>query len=176
MGTFFGLCRWLGAFVMPATILIPLAGTLGTAIGLALSAVIMIVIAKNFQTVISYIPEQGGLYTFTKKIFGDDHSLLCVWTIALAYVSVLWANATAFTLIIRQLFGPVLQWGYCYSVAGYDVFAGEIIFTLLVILFFGTARCISSKAVLSLNALASVILLGGVILCFGLTFLRRGQA
>ena len=163
-----------GAFVMPATTLIPLAGTFGTAIGIALSAIIMIVIAKNFQSVINHIPEQGGLYTFTKKIFGDDHSLLCVWTIALAYISVLWANATAFTLIIRQLFGPVLQWGYCYTVAGYDVFAGEIIFTLFIILFFGVARCVSHKAVLSLNALAAIILLGGVILCFFLTFFKTG--
>ena len=48
----------------------------------------------------------------------------------------MWANATAIVLIVRNLAGDMLQWGFHYRVAGYDVYLGEVLLTLAVILVF----------------------------------------
>ena len=108
----FGCAVGWGAFVMPATTLLPIAGPLGTVIALVLGAVLMGVVAYNFHIMMNRIPGTGSVFSFTKQLFGYDHSFLCTWATALAYLAVLWANMSAFVLFIRFLFGPVLQRGF----------------------------------------------------------------
>ena len=100
----FGCALGWGAFVMPATTLLPIAGPLGTVIALVLGAALMGVIAYNFHIMMNRIPGTGSVFSFTKQLFGYDHSFLCTWATALAYLAVLWANMSAFVLFIRFLY------------------------------------------------------------------------
>lgn len=60
-------------------------------------------------------------------MLGYDQGFLNAWFLVLAYISVLWANATALALLGRRLMGDTLQFGFHYSMAGYDVYLGEIL-------------------------------------------------
>ena len=72
----FGCAVGWGAFVMPATTLLPIAGPLGTVIAVVLGAVLMGVIAYNFHIMMNRIPGNGSVFSFTKQLFGYDHSFL----------------------------------------------------------------------------------------------------
>jgi amino acid transporter len=134
--SFGGIVGW-GAFIMPGTMFLPNAGPIGTIIAMALGGLIMLVIGKNFSVLAERFPDNGGLYAFTRNVLGYDHGFLSAWALGLAYLSLIWANATAFVLLTRYLFGDVLQWGFHYTVAGFDVFLGEILITWVVLIAFG---------------------------------------
>ena len=157
---------------MPGTTFLPIAGPLGTIIAMIFGAAILMVIAANFHNLMNRSSNTGGVFAYTKEVFGYDHSLMCVWSIVLAYISILWANATAIPLIARFLFGPIFQWGFKYTVAGYDVFLGEILVTLLVIAFFGILSAKSHRIVRLLQTTLAVILFAGVTVCFFIALVK----
>ena len=114
-----------GAFVMPGTTFLPLAGPVGTAVGMVIGAVVMLIIGVNYHFLMNRYPDAGGTLTYSIRAFGFDHGLLSAWFLMLVYVAIIWANATAIVLIVRNLFGAALQWGFHYEVAGYHVYFGE---------------------------------------------------
>ena len=158
------LLGW-GAFVMPGTTLLPAAGPIGAVLALAIAAAIMLVIAANFHFMANRYPDSGGAFAYTKHIFGYDHAFMCGWAILLAYVSIMWANATAFVLIIRYLLGPIFQIGYLYQIAGYDVYAGEILVTLVILGAFGLLSCGKKSLMNGLNTVLAFILFFGTVAC-----------
>lgn len=170
----FGCAVGWGAFVMPATTLLPIAGPLGTVIALVLGAVLMGMIAYNFHIMMNRIPGNGSVFSFTKQLFGYDHSFLCTWATALAYLAVLWANMSAFVLIIRFLFGPVLQKGFNYTVMGYQVWAGELFSTLAIILLFGFISCRNTNVLRRVNTVLALIFFAGVVALFAIIACKGG--
>ena len=72
----FGCAVGGGAFTMPGTTLIPLAGPLGTAIGLFIGAIAMLIIGMNYCYLMKKFPDAGGAFTYTKNFFGYDHGFL----------------------------------------------------------------------------------------------------
>ncbi len=166
----FGCILGWGAFVMPGSTLLPMAGPLGTIIAMVVGALCMVVIAASFTYMANRYPDSGGAYSYTKHVFGFDHAFLCAWSLVLAYIAILWANATAFVLIARFLLGPIFQFGFHYVVAGYDVYAGEILVTLVVLGVSGLISCSKRKVVTTLNTIMAVGLLLGTVVCFGLVF------
>ena len=170
----FGCAVGWGAFVMPATTLLPIAGPLGTVVALVLGAALMGVIAYNFHIMMNRIPGSGSVFSFTKQLFGYDHSFLCTWATALAYLAVLWANMSAFVLIIRFLFGPVLQKGFSYTIGGYQVWSGELFTTLAIVLLFGFISCRNTNMLRWMNTVLAVIFFGGVVGLFAIIACKGG--
>lgn len=123
----FGCTIGWGAFMMPGTTFLPVAGPLGTAIAMAVSVVIMLVIGANFFYLMKNRPGTGGVYAYTKAAFGREHAFLCAWFLSLSYLTVLFMNATSLFLVIRMVFGRRLQYGYYYyNIAGNHIFMGEV--------------------------------------------------
>lgn len=73
-----------GAFVMPGTTFLPVAGPAGTVIAILLSAAIMLVIASNYACLMEKQPGIGGVYAYTKSAFGRDHAFISSWFLCLA--------------------------------------------------------------------------------------------
>ena len=123
----FGCTIGWGAFMMPGSTFLPVAGPLGTAIAMAVSVVIMLVIGANFFYLMRTRPGTGGVYAYTKSAFGREHAFLCAWFLSLSYLTVLFMNATSLFLVIRMVFGRRLQYGYYYyNIAGNHIFMGEV--------------------------------------------------
>jgi hypothetical protein len=101
-----------GAFVMPGTTFLPKAGPLGTLIGMAIAACVMICIALNYGYMVQKYPVAGGEYTFAKNAFGTKHAYLCGWFLSLSYLAIVPLNATALGLVSRKLLGGVLEFGH----------------------------------------------------------------
>ena len=155
-----------GAFVMPGTTFLPKAGTLGTAIGMLIAAIVMITIALNYGYMVEKYPIAGGEYTFTEKTMGKNHAYLCGWFLSLSYLAIVPLNATALALVSRKLFGGILEFGYLYTVAGWDIYIGEILLASAVLVLFavfsikGVSVAGNLQTLLALALVASVVVLG----------------
>ncbi|MGI6014470.1 MAG: amino acid permease [Oscillospiraceae bacterium] len=161
----FGCSVGWGAFVMPGTTFLPIAGPLGTAIGIALGALVMLVIARNYHYLINRFPGGGGAYTYTKRCFGYDHGFLSAWFLLLTYVAIIWANGTALPLIFRTLFGGAFQFGFHYEIAGFHIYLGEILVVVGSFLI-GALVCMRRSLAARAQIVMAILLLAGAITCF----------
>ena len=161
----FGCAVGWGSFVMPGNTFLPLAGPLGSALGLGLGAVVMLIIAVNYHFLMNRYPDAGGTYTYTKKSFGYDHGFLSAWFLILTYVAIIWANATALPLIARTLLGNVFQFGFHYEIAGYHIYMGEMILAVGALVL-AALVCLRRKAAEWTQIVMAVLLFAGVVICF----------
>ena len=129
----FGCIIGWGAFMMPGTTFLPTAGTLGTTLAMVIGAFVMVVISLSYSYMVSRHPKAGGEFVFARACFGRHHAFVCGWFLALAYLANVPMNCTALGLMTRRLFFGVFQFGRLYQVAGYDIWAGEIVLSLTVL-------------------------------------------
>ncbi len=158
----FGCIIGWGAFVMPGNTFLGNAGPLGTGIAMGIAAVIMIVIAVNYNFMIQRIPVSGGEFAYTKNTFGKKHAFVCAWFLGLSYLAIVPLNGTALALIGRNLLNNVFQRGFHYQVAGYDIYIGEILLAAaaLILLALLSIRGVKFSGVF--QTLLAVSLIGGV--------------
>ncbi|MBR6045464.1 MAG: amino acid permease [Ruminococcus sp.] len=161
----FGCSVGWGAFVMPGTTFLPVAGPVGTALGLGLGGLVMLVLAVNFHYLMNRYPDCGGIYTYTKKAFGYDHGFLSAWFLIITYIAIIWANATALPLIARTVLRDTFRFGYLYQIAGYEIYAGEILLSSFALLT-ATAVCFIRRLSAWTQILLAGILFTGVVICF----------
>ena len=159
----FGCSVGWGAFVMPGTTFLPIAGPVGTALGIGVGGLIMLIIGMNYHFLMNQYPDAGGAYAYAKHNFGYDHGFLNAWFLLLTYVAIIWANATALPLIARNLFGGLFQFGFHYQIAGYDIYMGEALLAVAA-LAFAAAVCLQGRVAARVQILMALLLFGGILL------------
>ena len=169
----FGTAVGWGAFVMPGTVFLPKAGPLGTTIGVFIGAAIMAVIAWNYHYMTRRYPGPGGAFAFASRAFGADHGFLCAWFLCLTYMAIVWANATALTIIARCLFGDVLRLGFRYSIAGFGIYLGDILLSGAAILV-AAAICCRRRLAGGVQTVLAILFAVGIAVCFGAAVFRCG--
>ena len=162
----FGYAVGWGSFVMPGSMFLPKAGPAGTIIGLLIGTVAIIVLAFNYHKMISSVQGSGGAYGYVTKMFGYNHGFLVGWFLSLTYISILLANATALVLLARYLFGDRLQFGFHYTLAGFDVYLGEVLLSLGTIGFCGCVSLLSKRFAIRIHTFFAFMLVAGVLVCF----------
>ena len=171
----FGCSVGWGAFVMPGSTFLPVAGPAGTVIGIVLGGLVMLVLAVNYHYLMNRYPDAGGTYAYTKYLFGYDHAFLNAWFLILVYVAIIWSNASALPLILRTVFGPVFQFGFHYEIAGYHIYLGEVLLADLSLLI-GALLCLHRKAAERVQIVMAALMLGGILFCAAAVFSRPGAA
>ena len=169
----FGCAVGWGAFIMPGTTFLPIAGPLGTLIGLGIGAFVMFVIGRNYHYLIQAFPEAGGAYGYVRRVCGGDHGYICGWFLLLTYVAIAWANATALALIGRHLLGGVFSFGFHYHVAGYDVFVGEIALSIAALLLVCGAFLVGKRLAARLQAVFALVLCAGIAVCVAAVLMKH---
>ena len=159
-----------GAFVMPGTTFLPMAGPLGTIIAMAASALVMLLIGYNYYFLMRHYPGTGGVYAYTKATLGRDHAFLSSWFLCLSYLSLIPQNATVLTVMCRALWGDGLHSGIHYRIAGADVYLAEVGLTVAV-LAITAILAIRRKRLLQRiqTVLALVLMLGVTIIAVAVT-------
>ncbi len=165
-----------GSLVVTSNTYLAQAGPAGSVLGLLIGMVLMLVICRNFSYMASRYPRAGGIYAYTKEVFGYDRAFLVFWFLSLTYISMFWANATSLPLFCRYFIGDTFKFGHLFTLFGYDVYLGEALLTLATIAAI-TGLCIRSKAI---AAHAMVVLVAvfvvGITLCFGVSIVgNRGS-
>lgn len=114
-----------GCFILAGDFL-ETAGPLGAALGIALGGLAMLVIARNYGVMVRTFPVAGAEFAYAYRVAGRRHAVVCGWLLTLGYLSIVPLNATALAVLGRFLAPDVFARGHLYTIAGYDVFAGEV--------------------------------------------------
>lgn len=163
-----------GAFVMPGSTFLPYAGPLGAIISLVLATLLMVIIAYNFSYMQRHVEGSGGAVTFTEKVFGADHAFLCGWSLGVVYIAIIWANVTAVVFLARYLLGPVLEVGLCYRVAGYSIYLGEMLVTMLILVVFGVLNLFRGDRLRIVYTIMALLMVVGTVGLAVAVYLRSG--
>lgn len=156
-----------GSLVVTSNTYLLQAGPWGSIIGLLIGAVVMIVIARNYHYMINCFPDSGGAYTYAKAVYGYDHGFMTAWFLGLTYMAIFWANATSLPLFAKYFLGDMFQFGFLYTVFGYDVYLGEVLLTIVAIALtalllarsrIGTMRVLIAAAVVLAVAITAVFI------------------
>jgi len=123
----------------------------------------MIVVGCSYSYMIAKFPVAGGEFAYAYKGFGRTASYICGWMLSLGYLSIVALNATALPVLASYLFPGVFSRGYLYTIAGYDVYAGEIALSLFFIILFGIMNYRGAKSVGNLQ-LAMVLIMCAAVL------------
>lgn len=153
-----------GCFVLPGNAFLPKAGPLGTALGMLIGAVLIIVIALSYGYMIKKYPVSGGEFIYAKEAIGKRNAFVCGWGMILAYWSLIPLNATALALITRYLFPGVVQWGHLYQIEGWDVYAGEVLLASVFIIFMALINIKGIKQAAWLQTAIALTLVGCICL------------
>ena len=165
-GLSFGYAVGWGAFVMPGATFLPDAGPLGTIVGVLVGAFAMAVIGWNYYRMTESCPGPSGACAFAAKAFGADYGFLTAWSLSLAYMAILWANATALVLLVRYMFGDVLQFGWHDTLAGFDIYLGEVLLSVGVMVVAGAICLWGRRLAGRVQAALAAFMLVGVAACF----------
>lgn len=130
LGTLLGY----GSLVSTSNYYLLQAGSVGTMLGLCIGMVVMLIIAKNYDFLMTRFPDCGGAYSFSKKTYGYDHAFITGWFLVSTYLAVLWFNVTSIPLFANNFFGNVFQFGFKYSIFGGDVFLCEALVSSLTLI------------------------------------------
>ncbi len=143
----FGCVIGWGSFINPGKKFLTTSGVAGTAIAMVLGALVMIIIAFSYAYMVPKYPKAGGEFTFTKMCFGKNMAFVCGWFLFVAYLTNVPMNSTAIGLIVDGLDGSadILKWGFHYSIAGFEIYMGEMLLAMGVLLLFGYLNIIGVK-------------------------------
>ena len=164
----FGCIIGWGSFINPGKKFLPNSGVAGTAIAMVLGALVMVIIAFSYAYMVPKYPVAGGEFTFTKNCFGKGWAYLCGWFLVAAYLTNVPMNSTAIGLIVDGIDGDadILKWGFHYQIAGFDVWMGEVILAMAILILFGVLNILGvKKAGVVQTVLATLLAVCAVTLC-----------
>ncbi|WP_048306253.1 APC family permease [Halomonas sp. PR-M31] len=172
----FGSAIGWGSFVLPAD-WIAMAGPIGVMLGLSIGAVLMIIIGVSYGFLIKIYPVTGGGFSYAYLGFGRNHAFFCGWFLTLGYMSIVALNASALALLGKFLIPEIVDVGRLYSVAGWDVYLGEIVVASVALILFalinirgGSFSGKSQFVFCVLLIIAAVAVVGGMLLAPSTSF------
>ncbi len=146
-----------GALVITSNTYLSQAGPAGSIAGILLGAAIMLIVGRSYHYMMNCIPDAGGVYAYARESFGYDHGFLNAWFLALTYISMFWANATALPLFAEYFLGGVFRFGFHYTVFGYEVYLGEALLSIAAILL-SALICSKSRKITARLTIGMVLL------------------
>lgn len=157
-----------GCFVLPGIRFLPDAGPLGTVIAFFVGALFQCIVALSYSFLIKPYPVAGGAFAYAYAGFGPKGAFICGWALVLSYICVIAANAMAMILLTRYLLPGVFDVGYLYTIAGWDINAGELAFVSAVLMLFGWMNFRGMSAASAIQVfLALALTVGVLVLTFG---------
>ena len=154
-----------GSFIVTCNTYLQKSGVLGTVIGMLLGMAVIFFITWNLQYMIRVSPDAGGVYTFQKKVGGNDMGFLALWFVLLTYLAVLWANMTSLPLFARFFLGELFQVGFRYRVFGYEVWLGEAMLSICAVILIGVLCANSPRLPNRVMIVAALLFSVGFTVC-----------
>ena len=151
-----------GCFVLPGDFLAT-AGPLGATLGVVLGGGAMLVIARCYGVMVRAFPVAGAEFAYAYQTAGRYHAYLCGWFLALGYLSIVPLNATALGMLGKFVAPQLFARGHLYTVAGFEVFAGEILLASAAIVGIAILQVRGAHDVGRLQVALTALLVGGVL-------------
>ena len=102
------------------------AGTIGAVFAILGGGALMALIAMVYAELAAMFPKNGGEHVYTMEAFGPKTSFVCSWSLLLGYMGVIAFEAVVFPFVLAHIF-PILNIGYLWNFAGFDVYVGQVV-------------------------------------------------
>ena len=155
-----------GALLITSNTYLAEAGPLGSILGILTGAVIMLIVSRNYHYMVNSIPDAGGAYAYAKETFGYDHGFLSAWFLALTYIAMFWANATSLPLFARYFLGGMFEFGFRYTIFGYEVYLGEALLSIAAIVLAALLCSRLKRGAARLAGVLTAVIIVGISVCF----------
>ena len=101
---------------------------------------------------------------YAKECFGKRMAYLCGWFLVAAYLTNVPMNSTAIGLIVDGLDGAadILKFGFHYSIAGFEIYMGEMIVAVGILILFGYLNIIGVEKAGFVQTILSSLLIASV--------------
>lgn len=152
-----------GAFVQPVN-WIAMAGPTGVIIGFSMGALLMMLIAVSYGFLIKTFPVSGGEFAYAFISLGRTHAFICGWFLTLGYICIVALNASALSLMMKYLFPFLVENLFLYQIAGWNVYATEIIISTLGLLVIGYLNIKGSEISGRIQFVFAIIMVTAVVL------------
>ena len=162
-----------GSFIVTCNTYLQKSGLLGTIFGLLLGMAVIFVITWNLQDMIRHSPDAGGVYTFEKRVGGKDLGFIALWFVLLTYLAILWANMTSLPLFARFFLGNAFQFGFRYSIFGYEVWLGEALLSICAVALIGFLCANSVRHTNLVVTVAALLFAAGFTVCAVIAIARH---
>lgn len=155
-----------GSFVMPGTSFLPMSGPLGSVLGIIIAAVVAIIFCYNYYYLSGSSKDEGSSYHYIRQVIGMDNAFFSMWFMLLAYISILWANSSAFSMLSRFLMDGVFARGLHYSIAGRDIYVYEVILCAIILVLGAFLVNRGDDVVYRISAIMVLLLVSCVVILF----------
>ncbi len=165
-----------GCFVLPGDSFLPNCGPAATLIGFGVGALLLCFVAMAYAYMINYCPVAGGEYAYAYVGYGPTSAFICGWALVLGYASIICINISALSLLVRFMLPGLFEFGELYTVAGWKIYAGEVMLMSAATLFFGIMnyRGVSIAGTLQI-ILAFSLSIGIILVFFGANSVETAQ-
>ena len=109
-------------------------------------------------------PVAGAEFAYAYRAGGRYHAYVCGWLLTLGYLSIVPLNATALSVLARFVAPDLVARGHLYTVAGFDVFAGEVLLASTAIVVVAIFHYCGVRGVGGLQVLLTSVLVGAVLI------------
>ncbi len=144
-------------FTYPGMSLIPKSGVVGTMVGVLFGGFFALLICVNYITMVKCYPEAGSTFRLIKESLGMDHAYFSVWSLLLAYISIIWTNSLAIGYIGRSLFLLNPERSIHYKVFGQEVYPLDILMSVLILALAGLILSMGYRIAIRAAAAASLV-------------------
>lgn len=156
-----------GCFVLPGDTFLPQAGPLGTLIGFAIGACLISFVAVCLSYMIKYAPVAGGAFAYSYIGYGPTAAFICGWALVIGYIAIVAIDIAALSVIFRFLFPGIFEFGELYTIAGWKVYAGEVLLMTVGTLAFGYINYRGIGFAGKLQLVLAFMLTIGIVALFG---------
>lgn len=124
-----------GCFVLPGSWLHE-SGPMAAFIGFGLGGLIMLIISNSYGYMVQNFPVAGGEFAYAYGGYGRIHAYVCGWFLTLGYLSIIPLNGMTLALVGKFLVPGLFTKGYLYTIAGWEVYLGEVLLAIVGLCFF----------------------------------------
>ncbi len=157
-----------GCFIQSPNWMVKAGGPLPLTVGFILGGLLMIVVGMSYAYMIAKFPVSGGEFAYAFVGFGPTASFVCGWMLLIGYVGIVVLNATAVPVLFSVVAPGLLQVGHLWTIAGWPVYMGEVIVSIVIALIFGFIAIRGAEAAGNTQLLMCVLLCAAVlVILFG---------
>ena len=152
------------AFVMPATMFLPVGGIMGSTIAFLAAGAAMVVIALNYHYLGNLYPSMSGIYNLVKVSGNRRQAFTSSWAMGLAHLCCIPLNARALGMLVRTILEEFLHVEFRSYFFQSNTLLVEAVVVVGALLLFGFINVRGMRQTALIQTIGAVVLLGGIVL------------
>ncbi|MBR5319160.1 MAG: APC family permease [Peptococcaceae bacterium] len=153
-----------GCFIQSPNWMVKAGGPLPLVVGFILGGLLMIVVGMSYAYMIAKFPVSGGEFAYAFVGFGPIASFVCGWMLLIGYVGIVVLNATAVPVLFSVVAPGLLQVGHLWTIAGWPVYLGEALVSIVIAWIFGIIAIRGAKSAGNTQLFMCILLCAAVVL------------